>query len=573
VIRGLFREDWQVTDSFGHEWHIFVVPGTERRGGTDWQAEWQIGQLVFDGFTHSGARDDRIAATLLEVYDALTNEGLSHRLHRPTADPTGLLRGIDRDIRQTLLAALRAGEIRVERVAPVPWPFVETGDVAVVDDVAPVGETTTWIGLCLVDQTGKAVGRRRYRITLPDGSIKEGVLGSDGTARVDGIGTPGTCQIDFLDFDKVDWGPQTLLPGGTVPGETGPVAPVSIWRVRMVGMIFDADKCFLLPQALDGIRSVVAMHKGHPAAKVVIVGHEGGDEVTGSVDLALGRAKILAGYLTNKSDDWIPWFGSDKSQRQRWGMREVQLMLSAVAGYDGSAAGVTDAKTTAAIKAFQTANGLTVDGKAGPDTRKALVTNYMGLEDTSLTAGVQPVAHGCTGHQDDTLTAAGLQPDDRRLEVLFFEPSISPAPSGETSDAGSPEYPAWREKLVETVDFENHGIHVQIVDTAKQPMAFATVHLDGPVQGDATADEQGFVSFWGLSAGDYTLNVTTKTGRQVPPSKLTYPTAKTIAGARALPSNGNGAGGGPDASAGGGAPPSGAGAPASAPAPSPEAAT
>jgi outer membrane protein OmpA-like peptidoglycan-associated protein len=317
-----------------------------------------------------------------------------------------------------------------------------------------------------------------------------------------------------------------------------------IWRVRVIGMIFDGDKSFLLPQALEGIKNVVAMHKAHPDAKVLIVGHEGGDELEGSVDLALGRAKILADYLTSKSDDWLTWFGSDKSDRQRWGVREVQLMLSAVTRpggkpfYDGSSPGVMDDRTVASLKAFQTANGLTPDGKPSAATRKALVTQYMAIEDTSLTAGVEPVSHGCTGHEDDMPTADGLPPDDRRLEVLFFDTAIQPPPSGDTSDGGSPEYPAWRTRLVQTDDFENHGIHVQIVDTKKQPMPLATVHLDGPAPQDTVADEHGFVTFWGLVAGEYTVSGVSRTGIALPPTKLTYPTAKTIMGARALPTTG-----------------------------------
>jgi hypothetical protein len=134
------------------------------------------------------------------------------------------------------------------------------------------------------------------------------------------------------------------------------------------------------------------------------------------------------------------------------------------------------------------------------------------------------------------MTQDGLQPDDRRLEVLFFDTDIKPAPSGDTSDGGSPEYPAWRARLVETVDFENHGIHVQIVDTAKQPVALAQVHLDGPAPQDTTADEHGFVTFWGLVAGDYTVKATTPTGRPVTEMKISYPTAKTSPSLRAMPS-------------------------------------
>jgi hypothetical protein len=90
------------------------------------------------------------------------------------------------------------------------------------------------------------------------------------------------------------------------------------------------------------------------------------------------------------------------------------------------------------------------------------------------------------------------------------------------------------------VDFENHGIHVQLVDPQKQPVALATVHLDGPTQQDTVADDHGFVTFWDLVAGEYTVHATTRTGVAVPPTKITYPTAKTV-GARALPPRAKGA--------------------------------
>jgi hypothetical protein len=463
-------------------------------------------------------------------------------------------------IADELLLAARAGVLVARRrgrprVAPAPE---EPSDQV----LGPDSTTKHVYTVLVLDDTGAPV---------PGAALTLDIGGEKHEKRTDGSGkvtvdktVSDTATVTLTNRDELvdklwpTWAKPLAdkpFPGDQVTRAviTQPIAPLTapadwivtlvvtrppIWRVRMVGMIFDADKCFLLPQALGGINSVVAMHQAHPAAKVLIVGHEGGDEVTGGVDLALGRAKIVAGYLTSKPDDWMAWFGSDKPERQRWGIREVQLMLSALRGadsqplYDGSSPGVMDEKTARGLKAFQSANGLTVDGKAGAATRKALVTKYMAIEDTSLAAGVESVSHGCTGHQDDTITQDGLQPDDRRLEVLFFDTEIKPAPSGDTSDGGSAEYPAWRARLVETVDFENHGIHVQIVDTAKQPLAFGTAHLEGPVAGDTTADEHGFVTFWGLVAGDYTLTGTTTTGRPVAPTKITYPTAKTIEGVR-----------------------------------------
>ena len=71
------------------------------------------------------------------------------------------------------------------------------------------------------------------------------------------------------------------------------------------------------------------------------------------------------------------------------------------------------------------------------------------------------------------------------------------------------------------------------------------------------ADEHGFVTFWDLVPGDYTLTGTSRTGIAIPQTKLTYPTAKTIEGARLPPAQSSG---GATASNGAGAAPA-AGAP------------
>ena len=551
------RVDWRVRRPFG-DIEIELHPGAvddEAREAT----RRDLRHLVYD-FKYRDPEARRVVAeihTRLKELPASAARGDVYDLDSgsPRADAIG----------EELYAAARSGTIVVRRreTRSVVVPLDLPGEQVLGPDTSAKHVYT----VCVLDDTGAPVVGAKLTLDIAgdkqdkttDGSGKvtvEKTVSDTGKATL-------TNGVDLVDKLWPQWA--NPISDKPYPGDqviqavvTQPIAPLSapadwvvtlvlqrppIWRVRMVGMFFDGDKCFILPQALDGIQSVVAMHRAHPAAKVLIVGHEGGDEVTGSVDLALARAKILAGYLTSKSDDWMPYFGSDKSDRQRWGVREVQLMLSALSGkegpfYDGSSPGVMDDKTAAALKAFQTANGLTADGKAGADTRKALVTRYMAIEDTSLTAGVTPVAHGCTGHEDDTITQDGLQPDDRRLEVLFFDMEIKPPPSGDTSDGGSPEYPAWRARLVETVDFENHGIHVQIVDLKKQPVRLSAVHLDGPAAQDATTDEHGFVTFWGLLPGDYTVSGTSRTGIPIPQTKITYPTAKTILGSRVVMSSG-----------------------------------
>jgi len=213
-------------------------------------------------------------------------------------------------------------------------------------------------------------------------------------------------------------------------------------------------------------------------------------------------------------------------------------MLSALpaGGYQGTASGVTDAKTRSAIKAFQKSKGLKADGKASGATLKAIVAGYLGLEDTTLSQDIVPVTHGCEGHFDDDMTKDGLQPDDRRLEIFFFDWEIKPAPPGKTSQAGSSQYPAWRDALVETRDFEHHGIHVQIIDARQKAVPFAETTLSGPTQASAVADEHGFVSFFGLVAGDYAVTATLR-GHQIGNYKIKYPTAKTLPAYQAMSSS------------------------------------
>ncbi len=468
-------------------------------------------------------------------------------------------------MRDEILRAGADGRLvaRGREVQSIVVAVPDAGDAA----LGPNSSSTHVYKLYVVDDTGAPVSGAKLTVDIA-GDKQDKTTDGSGKVSIEKP-DPGTATVTLTNLDELrdklwsQWAKPlaTDPPAGDQITEsvvTKALPPLKapsdwlvtlvlqrppIWRVRMVGMIFDADKCFVLPQALGGVQSIVAMQQAHPTAQVLVVGHEGGDEMAGSVDLALARAKILNGYLTSKSDDWMPWFGSDKSDRQRWGTREVQLILSAVAGADGSpyyvgtASGVTDDTTTKALRAFQTDAGLPVDGRPGASTQAALVKKYMSLEGTTLPASVTPVAHGCTGHEDDTMTQDGLQPDDRRLEVLFFDGTeIKPPPSGDTSDGGSPEYPAWRARLIETVDFENHGIHVQILDVQKQPVAFADVHLAGPTSEDSTTDAHGFVTFWGLVAGDYTVTGMTTAGQKLAPSKLTYPTAKTVAGTRRDPS-------------------------------------
>ena len=63
---------------------------------------------------------------------------------------------------------------------------------------------TTWIELELLDAKGNPVPNERYKITMPDGSIKYGRLDNDAKARIEKL-QPGSCQVTFPDRDQEVW--------------------------------------------------------------------------------------------------------------------------------------------------------------------------------------------------------------------------------------------------------------------------------------------------------------------------------------------------------------------------------
>ena len=62
----------------------------------------------------------------------------------------------------------------------------------------------TFIEFRMIDKAGKPVPGLAYKIELPDGTSRTGVLDANGRARFDGI-EPGECRITFPNLDKDVW--------------------------------------------------------------------------------------------------------------------------------------------------------------------------------------------------------------------------------------------------------------------------------------------------------------------------------------------------------------------------------
>jgi hypothetical protein len=155
--------------------------------------------------------------------------------------------------------------------------------------------------------------------------------------------------------------------------------PIACWRLE--NLHFDFDSSFVKPESAAEFRRFAALWKrtGHPT--VSVFGHAdpvGDDDY--NKRLSGRRATAVYALLTRDIALWEELYANDVSG-DSWGFRSVQAMLGAV-GYDaGPPTGSSNAKTDAAVRAFQKDReqdrGLKVDGIVGPKTRHELYLAYM----------------------------------------------------------------------------------------------------------------------------------------------------------------------------------------------------
>lgn len=444
----------------------------------------------------------------------------------------------------------------------------EIGEESVVDlaDLSeePPPEETTWFEIRFEDELGEPLADVALGLGI-DGAIESATTDGDGTARHDGARTSfGSARVtdpaslrDVLrerwsEARGQPWKVHEDLSEHTVLPYTEPLPAVPlrsetphtvvlqprVSRARLVGGLFDTNKTFLLPAALHHVRSIRALYEQHPGSELLLVGHtDTSGEVSYNEALSLERAESMRAYLTDDVDAWLEWYGSGKPSAKRWGELEDRMMLEAVLFRRGVVSAARPVET------FQRSEGLVDDGIIGPNTRRALVTAYMGIDGTTLPEGIEPVTHGCgeafplaeDGVALDHAPRDGEDdPTDRRVELFFFDPPLPvlPPPPGSTSGSGSPEYPEWRLRSQQTRDFvvrKAKAIAVKVTDAdTDEPLAGAQVTLtrsspdgaDAKPSGGATAkptDGFGVAVFDDIDDGSYQVGVerTSHTGEVV----------------------------------------------------------
>ncbi len=157
---------------------------------------------------------------------------------------------------------------------------------------------------------------------------------------------------------------------------SAPLFPTACWRIN--DSRFEFNSSFGGAAAADELAMLARLRdpKDANGALMSVFGHAdpvGADDY--NKRLSDRRATAIYALLTRSTDLWEDLFLNSQGT-DHWGRRSIKRMLIAL----GYAPGPLDLDTDdydSAVKQFQQAAGLSVDGMVGPNTRKALFTQYM----------------------------------------------------------------------------------------------------------------------------------------------------------------------------------------------------
>jgi hypothetical protein len=139
--------------------------------------------------------------TALEMFEAVHGRSRSD-LRQAGVDE------LRRSVKPGLIEAFKRGDLvalRIPQLFLTQSPMEEAGEAPAgkagqpPPKPAPPPRQKTWVEIELLDEQGQPMAKEHYRIELPDGSIRDGLLDPQGRARIDGI-DPGMCQITFPDL-------------------------------------------------------------------------------------------------------------------------------------------------------------------------------------------------------------------------------------------------------------------------------------------------------------------------------------------------------------------------------------
>ncbi len=387
-------------------------------------------------------------------------------------------------------------------------------------------EAVTWFEAWLVD--GADAPLPGVEVTLEHGGVEQRLVSdASGRIRIDRVTSrAATLRIPYGDtlaaaLDRA-WSAPTAVAPLVASGDTlvvhprgrdvGPIAlaPEVPRRLslqpfvvlgRLSGMLFDSDRSFPLPLSHAAFAEMRVLYERCAPCRLLVVGHADPEgKAAYNETLSLDRAHSVMQYLTDDVEAWLDRFTRDPPAGKRWGDREVQHMLHALPDLASRPSGQD------LVRWFQETRGLVVDGIVGANTRRALVTEIMTRDGTTLPPGVEAQAHGCG--EAFPLGEADGQGADRRVELFFFgDPlGVRPSPLAFTSAVGSTEYPSWLWRAHETYArvIGDQSLEILLHDDAGAPIPDIefTVTLPAGATIEGKLDARGHVRLDSLPAGN-----------------------------------------------------------------------
>ncbi len=192
------------------------------------------------------------------------------------------------------------------------------------------------------------------------------------------------------------------------------------------GVCFEFNKSFIRPTVVDDLEVLNKLVKKHPDARIIIFGHT--DKVGTeqyNKDLSERRALSTYAFITNDVDTWEKLYNEEN-----WGIGAVQAILDDLEGdfNPGPVNGKDGPETQAAVRKYQEARGLKVDGIAGPKTREQLFTDYMtSKHDIKIEPDqfLEPKHVGCSEFDPVVETDEACEAN-RRVTFFFFNKDRPP---------------------------------------------------------------------------------------------------------------------------------------------------
>lgn len=304
-----------------------------------------------------------------------------------------------------------------------------------------------------------------------------------------------TYKSPLVVLETPDPGPQLRMIGAV---------PYAV-MARMRGMLFDTNKCFLLPTAIEALERIREIYEANNPSELLVVGHT---DTTAQPDindpLSKERADSIKAYLEDDVDAWLANY--KLPGKKQWGSREDRLMITAMPGFDARLPGET------LIEWFQRTRELQVDGVAGTETRTQLITEYMSLDGVELSQEpdflISIKTHGAgenfpladTGFELDRAALDEREdPLDRRVELFFFATDFGIFPAPGAPDGK--EYLEWRKRAAENTDFPIEGVGKVAEVIEVQDVLFRTNSSVVLPEGEApSADEHEAVTSVGAIA-------------------------------------------------------------------------